>query len=898
MATIATLVVKLKGDIGDFRSKMEESQSLTQRMTSAVQGLGAVTIAGGLGAVTGAIGGMAAVIKTTLPLAQDFQEQLVGLEIAASGSGLSFDQLHDAALAVGGDTSLLGVSATGAADAMTGLYKAGLSTTEIFGDLQGYLAGTAELGGALRAAIDLAAATELDMVQASDLAAVALATFGGELETEAERAEFVNSALNNMVQAADASVAEVSGLADALRNVGPTASALGISIEDTNNALAILSTRGIQGAEAGTALKSMLTNIQRPTKEVKEALTELGVSLYDAKGEFVGLPNLVDQLSGALNGTREITEIVGGRTEEQNKLLEQAQARYEQLTKRIQEHNLGMRIMSDKALAKAQTELQNTKAVIDELNAIEGEAITTTIKLTDEQRNQYIQTIAGTYGMNALNTLLAEGTEGWNDMAKATANAAGIQKQAAAKAKTFAGRMEALQGTIETLKIGIGEAFLPVATDMVNLFSNVADQVGPLVVDFFQNSLAPALDMAAGFVDSFVAALLAGQGPVVALQGALCDIGLDQVADAIGTVVEKVQELWTAAQPYVEMAMQWIAEHVELKDVLIALGIAIAAVVIPAVYSIITAAAPVIAAFVALVAIVAALRQAWESDFLGIRTFMLDTLAKLRAWWAEHGDTVIAKAQEIWNTIRETVVTIATQIGMAISEFLAQVRAWWAEHGDEVMAKAREIWEAIVATFEWFKEQFTKIYEAFRLAFEGDWRGFGEKLREVWDAAWENIKKTGEITWNIVKDFFQNTDWAAIARAIIDGIANGIRNGAGAIANAARSAARAAYEAALGFLGIGSPSKLFMEIGTQTMAGMALGISQAVKLPQAGMNTALEVLTPRVPVMAAVPAPARGGVVIHNHFGPGSVRSDEDVYQIAEAIEQSLTLRGVRRAVG
>jgi TP901 family phage tail tape measure protein len=42
-----------------------------------------------------------------------------------------------------------------------------------------------------------------------------------------------------------------------------------LGIEDTNNALAILSTRGITGAEAGTALKSMLTNLQRPTTAVR-----------------------------------------------------------------------------------------------------------------------------------------------------------------------------------------------------------------------------------------------------------------------------------------------------------------------------------------------------------------------------------------------------------------------------------------------------------------------------------------------------------------------------------------------------------------------------------------------------------------------------------------------------
>jgi TP901 family phage tail tape measure protein len=340
-------------------------------------------------------------------LAADFEKQMAILSIAASSSGMTFDELHDAAIAVGGDVRLLGVSATGAGDAMTGLYKAGLTTTEIFGDLNAYMNEGAELGGALRAAIDLAAATELDMVQASDLAAVALATFGGELETEEERAQFVNEAMNNMVKAADASVAEVSDLAAAMANIGPTAAAFGFKFEDVNNALAILSTRGIAGAEAGTALKSMLTNIMRPTDDVQEALNNLGISLYDAEGNMKSLPQIIGMFEKAMSG------------------------------------------------------------------------------LTEEERNTYTQMLAGTYGMKAMNTLMAEGVEGWDAMALATQNAAGIQEQAAAQAATFSGQMEALDGTLETLKITLGEALLPYLTQFASWAGEWVSQNGPQLAASF-----------------------------------------------------------------------------------------------------------------------------------------------------------------------------------------------------------------------------------------------------------------------------------------------------------------------------------------------------------------------------------------------------------------------------
>jgi len=377
------------------------------RLGSTLGGLGRIAGIGFGVAAAAAVGAGVVITKVTkdaINVAKDFESQMSILGIAAKSSGISFDGLEAAALKVGGDVSLLGVSASGAADSMTGLFKAGLTATEIFGDLEGYMAGTAELGGALRASIDLAAATELDMVQASELAAIALATFGGELETEAERAEFVNMAMNNMVKAADASVAEVSDLAAALSTIGPTAAAFGFSFEEMNNALALLSTRGIKGAEAGTALKSMLTNMQRPTAKTVGAMQELGISLYDSEGNMHSLSNIIKQFTTSMAG------------------------------------------------------------------------------MTEEQRNAYVQQIAGTYGMKALQTLMAEGTEGWDAMAEATANAAGINEQAASKSDDLAFAQEALAGALETVKITAANELMPILTDLTRWAAEMVTKYGPSVV--------------------------------------------------------------------------------------------------------------------------------------------------------------------------------------------------------------------------------------------------------------------------------------------------------------------------------------------------------------------------------------------------------------------------------
>jgi TP901 family phage tail tape measure protein len=104
-----------------------------------------------------------------------------------------------------------------------------------------------------------------------------------------------------LAKAAGASSATVADLAQGFANVGPVANLFGMTVEETAAALATLAENGIKGAEGGTALKSMLLNLSRPTDEVTAALDSLGVSLYDAEGNVRRLDAVIDDLDGALD---------------------------------------------------------------------------------------------------------------------------------------------------------------------------------------------------------------------------------------------------------------------------------------------------------------------------------------------------------------------------------------------------------------------------------------------------------------------------------------------------------------------------------------------------------------------------------------------------------------------
>lgn len=107
--------------------------------------------------------------------------------------------------------------------------------------------------------------------------------------------------------------------------------------------------------------------------------------------------------------------------------------------------------------------------------------------MTQEQRDAALGTIFTNAGVRAMLPLLASGEEGWYGMAQATEEATGIQEQAAIKANTTAGRLEALEGNVETLKIEIGEQLLPYLYDFVEWLIPFIDRYGPFVVRAFGN---------------------------------------------------------------------------------------------------------------------------------------------------------------------------------------------------------------------------------------------------------------------------------------------------------------------------------------------------------------------------------------------------------------------------
>lgn len=260
------------GKVGeDAMRKVERTARTTDR---AVQDIGSA--AGKMALATGAA--LGAVVLTTA----SFDKGMSKVAASTGESAAALRQLREAAMEAGADTAF---SATEAAAGIEELAKAGVSTSDI-------------LSGALTGALDLAAAGELDVAAAAEYTATALTQF----QLAGSQATHVADLLAAGAGKAQGSVDD---MALALKYAGVPASNLGMSIEETTGTIALFASNGIIGEQAGTSFRGMLASLTSPSQAAAKEMDRLGISVFDAQGEFVGMGGVAEQLNQRLSGLTE-----------------------------------------------------------------------------------------------------------------------------------------------------------------------------------------------------------------------------------------------------------------------------------------------------------------------------------------------------------------------------------------------------------------------------------------------------------------------------------------------------------------------------------------------------------------------------------------------------------------
>ena len=127
----------------------------------------------------------------------------------------------------------------------------------------------------------------------------------------------------------------------------------------------------------------------------------------------------------------------------------------------------------DAALKKVGVTLYDNNGKFKGLRKVLEELKPKLAHMSDEQRNYFLTTIAGSEGLKVMNNLLGTSKEGIEKAEKAILNASGAtDKMASEMENTTKNKIAQFRSAVDDLKISIGEGLAPTATDFINKFTS------------------------------------------------------------------------------------------------------------------------------------------------------------------------------------------------------------------------------------------------------------------------------------------------------------------------------------------------------------------------------------------------------------------------------------------
>ena len=231
------------------------------------------------GLLTAGLGiyGVSQALRSGISSAADFEQQLAQVRAVSGATEEQMAALRAEANKLGAETTF---TATEAAQGLEELARTGFSAEQSL--------------AAIGPVLNLAAASGMDLGRAAEISSDALKGFN----LSADDTQRITDVMAAASQRANTNVERLGG---ALSYVGPSASAAGMSIEETVSAISALQDAGIQGQRAGTQLRAILQQLQDPSTKAATALREMGIDTSNLTSTIRGLNAAGPAASGAIN---------------------------------------------------------------------------------------------------------------------------------------------------------------------------------------------------------------------------------------------------------------------------------------------------------------------------------------------------------------------------------------------------------------------------------------------------------------------------------------------------------------------------------------------------------------------------------------------------------------------
>lgn len=732
------LVATIRLNTGEYDKGLSSASQKTSSFgdklkngLSAAAKIGASAIAVGTTAV---VGFAASSVKTGM----EFDASMSKVAAISGATGSEFDSLRDKAIEMGSKTQF---SASESADALTYMAMAGWKTGDMLDGIEGIM--------------NLAAASGEDLATTSDIVTDALTAFGLSASDSGRFADIMAAASSN-------ANTNVSMLGESFKYVAPVAGALGYSAEDVSVALGLMAGSGIKASQAGTTLRTALTNMASPTKNMAQVMDEYGISLTDADGNMLSLQDVMGQLRDKMGGLDQSTQasaasMLFGKEAMSGMLaiINASDADFEKLTTAIDE-------CDGAAEQMAATMNDNLNGDIVKFNsALEGAKIILSDQLTPNLREfvkfgtDAISTLSAAFkeggltgAMEALGTILSDGLNMIIEQLPAMVDA-GMQLIGALGQGLLDNLPAITDAAIEIIMMlvnGIVEALPALAEGAVQIITELANGIGEALPELIPKAVEAVLKFIEGLTNPESFSNLIG-GALKLIEG-LID-GIVQavpllIAYAPEIVANIVTGIIAAIPKLLEVGVQLIMGLIE--------GLIQGILAIPG----------------AIIKVVDAIVDGFKALF-GIHS--------PSTVFAEMGLNLIAGLLEgisgAWNSIVEFFSGAVQALTSFLSGAWENIRSAASSAWEAIKSVFAAAWEGIQAVFSGVVEFFSSIWDGI----QGVFSSVAEVLGGFFRSAWEAVQGA----WEVAKDFFGS-------------IADGIRSAFEAVTQFLGDAFSAAWE--------------------------------------------------------------------------------------------------------
>lgn len=427
--------------MGGAGAEMQKLYNQTQKVDKGIR-----KQANALDALKSKIAGTAAGIgagafaMASFKKAIDFEQQISSIQAVSGIAKQQMGEIEQLALDMGAKTKY---SALESAQGIEELVKAGLSIDKI-------------KGGGIEAALNLAAAGNLELADAAEIMSTAMNAFRSDAMEASHAADMLAGTAN-------ASATNVMELKFALAQASAVASGVGLSFDDTNAALGLFANNGLKGSDAGTSLKTMLLNLTPVTADAIGEFERLGLMTFDATKALQFLQS--QGVKPASTATKDIVD---------------AMMTYSAKTE-------GAKVGSDKANKAFREMAFNAGAMssvfydsagnMANLETISGELNKALKDLTSQQRQVALKTMFGTDAVRAANILYKESAQGVKDF-YAEASRVTALDVATTRLDNAKGSVELFRSAMETLQITGMKVLSPTLKKLADLGTEIASKHG------------------------------------------------------------------------------------------------------------------------------------------------------------------------------------------------------------------------------------------------------------------------------------------------------------------------------------------------------------------------------------------------------------------------------------